>query len=480
MDSQYRWDSRPPNDLDIKYQFEHAASSFIIIDLVDVHQTFNCLVEFLQPFVKYYPWINSKPKFEVHKHVLTNKDGVPKTIEYIYGELINDDEYFDENLLIRIMIQFSMENSAFIHIWNSTEYEVLLIHTFEAAQDWLLDRTVSMNRTWLHNGEVLVLNNHEDDRFLPLKRAIYQLQNQDYLVSEPMTARLNREINHDYNLANIYDVSLKLSPEHRKILYNDPSLIAKIIKSQDDKFIDQDISNCEASTVIPIHAVRLAEIYIQLLKHDNILPQVVASKMLTYGLVKLGLRGGEIGDDQPFSRDLLQNELIKQGRLNLAVPADLKEFFSAFDAEGLDDAKQNALIEEFSTFMDNNENVEKILHESDILEEFDNDSSDDEGDINQQLQSLENSEFSDFINYFIENGGDKKRKQYNNDSDYQSDSDLDELQYLQIDHDDYDTHDEDDVADKPDVLDDEDDDISPYNNDEQFHQQIQQFLQSKR
>lgn len=485
MNSEYRWDLKPPNDQDIKYQFEKDTTSVVLVSFDGIDQILQDLYQFLDPFLKYYPWIDSSPRFEVQNHTFINKDGNIKTIEYIYGELINDGEYFDENLLIQILLEFSKLNSCFIHIWNSTEYEVILIHTFEVAQDWLLDRTASMNRTWLHDGKVIVLNNHGDGKFLPLQRAISQLQNQDYVSNIEMTTRLKFEIKQDYNLSNIYDISIKLSKNHYQILSNSPNLISRCIKNAayDDDYINQDISQCDELIVLPIHAVRLAEIYIQLMNHQELLPNIIASKILTYGLNKLQINQVVKDKDDPFSRDMLQNELIKQGRLSNPISSDLNEFFQAFDSEGLDDTKQNALIEEFSGFLNNKSNVEKILQESDILEDNETSSSDEEdvkiGVINHGLKQLENSEFSDFLNYFIENDetNRKRKKQYNDDSDYESDSDLEEFKYLQVDHDVYETYQ--DVADKSDVLDDEEDLTSPYTDDEEMQKKIREYLQSK-
>lgn len=487
MDFQIRWDTKPPNDQEVKYTFTQGATSFIIVDFHNLNECFQKLKLHLHPFIKYYPWVTSSPILELGTHTFTNKNGVLQSIDYIHLYIINNEEYFDENLLLQLLIDFSTLNkSCFIHSWNSIEYEVLLIHTFDAAPDHLLDRNASMNKTWLKSGDLIILNDHESSNFLPLTRAINQLQNSDYSINPQMTSKLLKAIPKDFNLSNIYDISLKLTNKDYNFILQNPSLISKCIINHNDDFIDQDILECLESVTIPIHAVRLSEIYLQLLHHKDISPGEIASKIITRGLMEFTT--DSISSDielheSTFSRDYLQNELIGQGILSKPIPADLQEFFKSFDFDGLDNDQENALVEEFSGFMDNKSNVDKILKETDILEETDSDLSSDEVDINTQLQDLDKSEFKDFLNYIIENenqGKDKKRKQYNNDSDYQSDSDLDDLKFLAIDHDDYETYEN--VADKDDVLSDEDDhdDVKIYNDDDDFKERINSFLSSKR
>jgi hypothetical protein len=499
MDASYRWELTPPQEFDVESRFQHGISSFIMVNQTnDVTKLYQKWTSSMTVFENYYPWINEKPRFEQKSHNFLNKNGDSRTINYIYGELVTDNEIFDESLLLQLLWEFSQVAECFIHLWNSTENEVLLVHSFDAADSWLLDRMMSMNRTWIHNGLVAVLNNHtettpndrEEEKFLPLHRAIAQIRNNLYTINDAMTKQLHTKVNVKYNLPHIYDISIKIPEKSYKTVCSNPWLIGKAIavtKNQDLDFINTS-ENDDPIKVVPIHAVRLAEVFIQLMKYDNTKPQEIASKMLSVGLDHILSKDIKLQhkDTKEISRDKLQQELIHSGNITTTIPQQFDDFAEAFNPDGLDEKEQEVLVNEFSSFMENKETVEKIINQTDIVEE-DSEESDDVSCTKAALDEFDESEFADFVAFCVENGVDLNQtykrpfeqiERYNDSSDYFSDSDMDDMRYLQTDHDDYESYGY--VGDKVDVLDDDDDElISPYDSNDELQAEIDQFVRSK-
>jgi len=497
MDASYRWELTPPQEFDVQSRLQHGITSFIIINETnDVTKLYQKWTESMIVFEDYYPWINEKPRVEQKTHTFLNKNGVSRTINYIYGELITDNEIFDESLLLQLLWDFSQLAECFIHLWNSTENEVLLVHTFDVADAWLLDRTVSMNRTWIHNGLVAVLNSHteatsdesEAEKFLPLHRAVAQIRNNLYTTNPAMTKQLQTKVNVEYNLPHIYDISVNISEELYKTICSNPWLIGKAlatVKNQDLDFIDTAESD-DPAVVVPIHAVRLAEVFIQLMKYENTKPQEIASKMLRVGLDSILSTDIELQhkDIREISRGRLQQELIRVEKITTGVPQKFDEFVDAFNSDGLDEKQQEVLVNEFSSFMENKETVEKIINETDIVDD-DSEESDGVSETRNALYDFDESEFADFVAFCVENGVDlnhtykrpyEQIDRYNEYSDYFSDSDMDDMRYLQTDHDDYESF---YVGDKDDVLDDDDDLISPYDSNDELQAEIDKYVLSR-
>ena len=165
VDVDYLWTNEEITSFELSNRFEDTYLTFIIISSDE--QVYQKLTDFMKPWIKHYPWIHSPPTFEQLQHKYKNKHKKSITINYIYGEL-NYHEYYDQsNLFIHILQLFTTKTkNVYIHCFDSVEIQPLLVLCQEIVDDEISNASASQNRVWLHDGNIIMLNSHQDDSFL--------------------------------------------------------------------------------------------------------------------------------------------------------------------------------------------------------------------------------------------------------------------------------------------------------------------------
>ncbi|CAY71711.1 uncharacterized protein PAS_chr4_0963 [Komagataella phaffii GS115] len=101
----------------------------------------------LDPYIKYYPWLNALPKM-----VVDRKDNY----HYIYGELNYQDAFEDAWLLLQVLTKFtSRDDNLYLHAFDQNG-EILLIELHDKIPKWLSSSNGG-NRCWINNRQILVI-----------------------------------------------------------------------------------------------------------------------------------------------------------------------------------------------------------------------------------------------------------------------------------------------------------------------------------
>ncbi|EER34724.1 predicted protein [Candida tropicalis MYA-3404] len=397
MSTDYLWTEDELNLYEIENRFNDTTITFIIVSK-DIPTCLTKLSQFLDPWIKSYPWIIQPPTITQQQTVFNNL-----TIDYIHGEL-NYHEYIRESLLlVSLLFQFTKyHKDSYIHIFDSIDIEPLLIHCHDFLPNDLEEVGTSINRVWIHDYSIIVLNLH-DDRYINLYLAIQQLNNQDYTINSAMSEYWKNQSELDEYLKYIHDVKIDNLPKDvGKLITNDVNLLSlSLISLENESKIDkielheEEDRNNNCSVSIPMNTLNLGVI----LAICQNRPDLTAKDVIVNGLLKfyndLNVKPEIPSDIKQVSRYDLQKELINRGLIDHEVGEnkDAYELFSSsFDKDDEEEVEEE---EKLASQLNEILNISKnILEEED--EEIDDEEDDpdyDEFDGNERLMEFREKYF---------------------------------------------------------------------------------------
>lgn len=436
MDPTFLWDDTPLDAFQLHTIYEQTTVLFVIVD-GDISNIYENLQRWLQPFHR-YPWSNSFPRIRLCRESIKNKDGEYNVQEYIFGELIIGDASQDEMLLLYILMEFTKINESFIHFMNTVEIETLLVMSVDKLEEILQDDSVSRNRPWIHKGNVIVVNDHDQKKSLTLNRAIAQLENNDFNQREDISQEVFGAIakyKGTFNFGEIFDIELKLPKEISEKVLNNSWILSKAVNNVLGIDLQLDDISLEPVKSYPIQISAFALIHL-LYQQDRSTHKLDFVDFST-GLFLRGLNldlldsaahavSGNITDN---SRITMQNELISQGRLSKIVDEDYVLFNSIMNNnKDNDEEVSKDLMSQINMFMENEADVENILVEEDE-EEFEETAPPEIIAANDELKGILESDFPDFADFILQHREhlphkEQLKRDYNDDSDYESDGEL--------------------------------------------------------
>ncbi|ODV79800.1 uncharacterized protein CANTADRAFT_89428 [Suhomyces tanzawaensis NRRL Y-17324] len=432
LDDSYVWETSPPNPITVSQRFSKLTASFLVIGSLLEEVSHH-----LDPFIKHYPWSINRPYYDSSTR---NIKGT--VVPYVYGELEHEDMFEDEQLLVSLLMELS-QKGCFVHVWNSEEYEPLLVYAVNAVAEW--EGIISLNRVWLNNGKIATLNTHgayssdtkDANKFLPMDRAVAQVLNGDHTVDESLSKEVVTSLNpflSSYKLENVYDFTLQLPGKIATAFTSDPWLIGKALsawKPKESSSMKAEQGSDHATVTISLNLSSL--LHLSLITEGRLELELI-SEELVRGYGELGQSVEHSSTSQEHnSRDVLQSILLEQNRINIPIAPDYQTFremveqmdFDEQDIQKRSEEDAGRLQEHFESYLEKENQKVKDSHNAD--EEEEEDSSDDSS----ILRDFENNpELLDFINYCYEDKHKKTRVyDYNDDSDYQSDGSIFEINH---------------------------------------------------
>ena len=493
LDPSYIWDSYNLDELNNQLIFEKETLSFTLVNVNfhEIEKIHEHLKEFLDPFIKYYPWFHSPPVFQKFKH---------KQISYIYGEFIYQECLNDEWLLTNLLWEFlTFYPDLYIHLWDSSDFEFILVESSDFIPPWL-EPNNSLNRPWINDKTVLIINPNQELNNLTLEEAIEEILDGNFqkypAIADHLKDKVSK-INESFLIETIYDLEISLPSQVLQIFADNPYLISQSINefvkeslspNQNLKIIRNNLFVC-TKIGIPFLSLNLMKFKQLELQTRNALDfdfGLLVSKILTIGLDNimrlnncLPIKRSEQSD---LSRSILQDKLIECGRLDERVPENTEifhQFENINESDVSSDFNESALIDKFNEFFkDTNAGLDGINNASSNEDAADKRTNEPD---NGKLNDIDIDE-DDFFEFFLKDAlklSDKditgfrnnnlstntKRsykdfKEYSNDSDYQTDTSAE-----------YDDGEEVDEIDAEDEDEDENEDV-----DDEEEQYIKQFL----
>lgn len=393
--------------------YEQATMAFWIVD-DNISAVFDQLQKFMVPFSR-YPWFYSPPNFALHSY---------NSIRYLYGNLVYDANVNDEWLLVRLLWDFLQTVDSYIYLWDSTDGEFVLVEHYKTKPEWL-EPLNSRNRCWLHHGKLYL--SEKDSNKLLLEEAIKMIKVGLFAEEKQLSDFFINQMSlvSNYYLELVHDISdISLTKELASRIHLQPWLASRaILAASESKNV---IEAMDIDTGVLSYTVGLPALTTEMVKFHNTgsLSEMV-SQWLTYGYQIL-VDGGVVGDQEPnelqgansidLSRSSIQKELVLSGRLKEIVP------------------------EKFELFIDENyeapiEHEEIATHLREMLEKTE-ELSDQETELNEDEPDLDEPDLDDFFEYFCKHelklsdeqiqgfvAKERKKREYNDDSDYRSDSD---------------------------------------------------------
>ena len=396
--------------------FEQATMAFWIVD-DNISAVFDQLQKYMVPFSR-YPWFHSPPNFALHSY---------NSNRYLYGNLVYDANVNDEWLLVRLLWEFLQTVDSYIYLWDSTDGEFVLVEHYETKPEWL-EPLNSRNRCWLHHGKLYL--SQEDSARLLLEESIKMIKVGLFGEEKQLSGAFIKQMSliSNYYLELVHDIpDISLTKELASHFHLQPWLASRaILAASESKSVveSMDIDSGE----LP-YTVGLPALTIEMVKFHNTgsLSEMV-SQWLTYGYQILVDRG-VVGDQKPnekqgassidLSRSSYQKELVLRGRLKEIVP----EKFELFNDENYEAPIEH---EEIAT------HLREMLETTGELS--DQELNEDEPDLDEP--DLDEPDLDDFFEYFCKHelklsdeqiqefvAKERKKREYNDDSDYRSDSD---------------------------------------------------------
>lgn len=450
LDPNYIWDSYNVDELNTQLIFDKSTLTFALFHVNPdaIEATLAHLQEFLEPFIKYYPWFHSPPVFKQFR-----KD----KIRYIYGEFIYQDSQNDEWLLANLLWEFlTFYPDLYIHLWDSSDFEFILVECSDVIPTWL-EPNNSLNRTWINTKTVLVINPSHDINNLSLAEALEEILDGEFKKYPEITATLTKKfsrINESFWLDMVYDLEITLPTNVVEIFADRPYLISQSINefiheslspNQNLKHIqDEKTTNLKVGIpLLGLNLIKFKELELQATNKVDIDFGHLASKILTVGLDNL-MNFREFipeASDTPvnLSRNLIQDKLLEQNRIKSRIPENakiLEEIQNIDETEKSSEFDESALIDKFNAFfsdtsagIDGIENEEldreKIKQENGTDKEVDIDEDDFFEFFLKEALKLSDKDLEDYRN--SSTSGVRKRKQnefktYSNESDYKTDT----------------------------------------------------------
>ncbi|KAI3403633.2 hypothetical protein KGF56_003560 [Candida oxycetoniae] len=387
---EYLWTDDDLDPSEYEPLFPIATLSVVVVSR-NIDQTLSNYVKYMDPWVNQYPWNYKQPDCQAR---------VTDNIEYIYGEFQHHGHTPDMELFIAMLLNFTKyDTDCFIHVFDSLEIEPILVLCHDCLPDELQSVTGGRNRAWLHNDSVIVLNQHDDeDRFLMLKRAIYQIFNGDWTRREDLTMAVKTQCSIEKGLGHVHDVTFKLPILPAKVITKDLMMVARSLAAletiEEIQLIEFDDG---VDVTVPMNAMNLGTLITlgyQFRNDGNDEEGEGKGKKSEYiigGLLLAGLHIYYKGKQLPKvpesitinSRYVLQDELINRGIIEKRVDEekDLLDLLSNRDflPNSQDDEEEYA--EKLrNIFEQGYENMEAVFEEEKEQMEQDDDDDDDDDD----------------------------------------------------------------------------------------------------
>ncbi|CCE83436.1 Piso0_004011 [Millerozyma farinosa CBS 7064] len=223
-DPEFVWDEPSVENVSYQLIFSENTAVFEIFSLKDdINIIRDELNDHLKPFLDFYPWSNLPPSFSVYK-----KGDVP----YIYGELTYDLNINDEWVITALLWSFSKKfNDIFIHVFDSSDFEFLLVEAAELCPEWL-EPSNAFNRIWINSGTILLINPDKRSDALKLNEALSDLFDANFqkykAISEFYTSKFDGILG-KYYFDLVYEVDVLLSDHAFSLICHYPWLISKSI-----------------------------------------------------------------------------------------------------------------------------------------------------------------------------------------------------------------------------------------------------------
>ncbi|CAI5756976.1 unnamed protein product [Candida verbasci] len=369
MSIDYLWTDDELTQFEREALFSDTTFTFTIISKT-IDECLLKLNEFFKPWLDEYPWNLNKPKFDKFQY--------DQEFYYIYGELSYHDYSQDSNLLLAILFLFTKFYDCFIHVWDNELVEPILFHCHEILPENLQDVTTSQNRIWIHDYKCIEINQHTDN-YLNLKRAIYQLSNNDYGINTDITNKIIKFTQLDEYLGDIHDLKLCLPINFAKLVSNEPMLISKcLIELEDIEQFEPLLYNENLVDVtVPVNSMNLGVLLS--ITHENQLNDFKknASEIIMNGLVKLKnkLTVNEVPNEiKRNSRDKLQNILIDRGLLTHNVDENKEIYDIILNSPKDSIQREEQLAKQLEAiFEEGTIHLQEVINEDDWEEEEEED-----------------------------------------------------------------------------------------------------------
>lgn len=379
--------------------------------IVDAHPevTIVALNEYIRLWIR-YPWFYAPPKYELQ----TNENTL-----YVYGELAYDSNVNDEWLMTRILWEFLQLVDSFIYLWDSTDGEYLLVELYETRPTWL-EPSTSKNRCWLHHGK-LYLSEKDTGRLL-LQEAIKMIKvglfDNHQELSEALARRL-KPAEHYYTDLIYNSPKIRLSKDIASHFYHHPWLISRsILVASESNFESMEVDHDEEEyTVgIPALAMVMAQYHADLL--SNLLTNWLNNGFHALKDQKIVPHVSAEDTKIDLSRDSLQQELITSGKLSAKVPEN-KQFFNKNYKPPIEQEEIAAHLRDMVEKSENTQEAEDA-DQSDVPGEFSD--GPDLDDFFEYFCKHELKLSDEQVQSFVSSLYSRKRE-YNDDSDYSSNTD---------------------------------------------------------
>jgi len=456
LDPRYIWDSYNLDELNNQLIFEKETLSFTLfnVNFDKIEKIHTHLQEYLDPFIKYYPWFHSPPVFQQYKH---------NQISYIYGEFIYQDSLNDEWLLTNLLWEFlTFYPDLYIHLWDSSDFEFILVESSDFIPAWL-EPNNSLNRTWINDKTVLIINPNQDLNNLTLEEALDELLEANFKKYPAIASHLKEKlskINDTFLIDTIYDLEVSLPDQVIQIFAEKPYLVSQSISEfvKESLPLNQSLKSIKDNLLIPtkigvpflsLNLMKFKQMELQSTNAMELEFGLLASKILTVGIdniMKLGNCLLKKSNKSPkLSRSVIQDKLIEHGRLSNHIPENA-EIYNQFENLNEVDVPMNfnesALIERFNDFfkdttagldgIDNTSDEEETAEDQNnqhVKKRIDNDIDIDEDDFFEfflkDALKLSDKDIEGFHSNDSPTNSKRKLKEfkeYSNDSDYQTDT----------------------------------------------------------
>ncbi|CAN3373374.1 hypothetical protein DIURU_000303 [Diutina rugosa] len=416
--------------------------------------TLTSLLQFNQSWDQ-YPWAVAVPHFEVG--TADGAVGVVGQFRFL-SDYINDLWVF-----VQMIIEWSDSDDA-QHQW---------IHM---ASDWgevpaVLgdvdsDRGLDEYFYWIHRGRVNTVDPGVQSVTVQLAEDAIAAGN---TTTNPIiTQRIIQQFNH-YCLDSIATITTHVDKQTASLVTRYPYLANQAIAkatNNDSKTEFQASSITEVlPVVVPINSLCFTDIVARSVS-EKLEASDVAANMITQGMASLKLPLPAV---ESIASSSFQEQMINQGRLPGTITFDMDRFWSIISRDDPDVATET-LDTQFASIIDHFAENDMENDDDDWTDTDDEDSNDDNISVNELVATLQNTEFSDFTDYVInqQQKQDKEDEMEEDDAEesaYESDANSEgERRGLFIDYDSYDEHPRGFVGDKDDVSSDDDivEDIDPY------------------
>lgn len=243
LDSSYLWAPPDPQKGLSKPLFDVPTLAYALFSPDStIDRLFADFKAFLGPF-SHYPWFHSPPECQ-----MVQKNGV----SYIYGEIAYGDNTSDERLVIYALWKFSeIHKNAYIQLFDSVDQDVLLVEHYKALPDWLGPEN-ARNRAWI-NGGCLKLVSLEKD-LISLEEVLHLIisSSEKLMTDETLTTSILDTFGNDTLLQGcnadlIYELELEIPAPVASFIALNPWAVSRSI----DNFCKNDLSIVSTLSELP-------------------------------------------------------------------------------------------------------------------------------------------------------------------------------------------------------------------------------------